>query len=551
MTPVVVLFALLVAQVQGVYNASLTPSGGFWRLTCRGRPVYTGRADSIVNPGGVATHVHKVFGGSGFSAAQKTSTPLQVFQETFNGGCSSCALQEVDNSNYWHPELYWQNQTSKQFQVVPSEGAIIYYFSSAGAVPFPDGLRMLAGTTTRRNYNGSLIDNQAVSYTCLQNGGAAPYVDDGPGFPTKNNFCNNILRAQIWFPSCWDGVNLDSADHKSHIVYPLYGANDGPCPADHPVRVPAMFWELIYDTGYFPHGNGVNPFVWSNGDNTGFGLHGDFVNGWNSTVLYQALHDSTCGGGQITDCDTLRPYVYDYAYCPMDNPIYSTEDVGLATPITYLPGDNPVTGYGAPYVPSYSTLPTMTNNSLYQRVTFRSASVGGWVTSPFNFQYGALHVNTSKPWLDSVWNIDPYTDGTVGIRNSANGQYLAHWTGSAAFANGNFGSAYQNTWYTFKIVTVNDTVAIQSVKDGTYLQVDAASKNTYFSKYNSPDASSLFFMERANGGQINPLGDPVPTVTAGTRSPNVRGGNPDVTTRSAAGHIVPVIGAVAILALLL
>ncbi len=24
-------------------------------------------------------------------------------------------------------------------------------------------------------------------------------------------------------PSCWDGVNLDSADHKSHMAYPVGG----------------------------------------------------------------------------------------------------------------------------------------------------------------------------------------------------------------------------------------------------------------------------------------------------------------------------------------
>ena len=25
------------------------------------------------------------------------------------------------------------------------------------------------------------------------------------------------LRAEVFFPSCWDGVNLDSSDHKSHV----------------------------------------------------------------------------------------------------------------------------------------------------------------------------------------------------------------------------------------------------------------------------------------------------------------------------------------------
>jgi hypothetical protein len=25
------------------------------------------------------------------------------------------------------------------------------------------------------------------------------------------------MRAETFFPSCWDGKNLDSADHKSHV----------------------------------------------------------------------------------------------------------------------------------------------------------------------------------------------------------------------------------------------------------------------------------------------------------------------------------------------
>jgi len=25
------------------------------------------------------------------------------------------------------------------------------------------------------------------------------------------------LRAEVFFPSCWDGVNLDSSDHSSHV----------------------------------------------------------------------------------------------------------------------------------------------------------------------------------------------------------------------------------------------------------------------------------------------------------------------------------------------
>jgi hypothetical protein len=75
-------------------------------------------------------------------------------------------------------------------------------------------------------------------------------------FPTANYQCPNGLRAQVWFPMCWDGVNLDSPDHKSHMAYPT-GVGNGNCPASHPVRIPGIFMEALYFVDKFPHGTGT------------------------------------------------------------------------------------------------------------------------------------------------------------------------------------------------------------------------------------------------------------------------------------------------------
>lgn len=68
------------------------------------------------------------------------------------------------------------------------------------------------------------------------------------------------------FYSCWDGVNVDSADHKSHVAYPT-GAS---CPTSHPVQVPQIFIETIWNTGIFDKSlwpeDGSQPFVLSQGD---------------------------------------------------------------------------------------------------------------------------------------------------------------------------------------------------------------------------------------------------------------------------------------------
>jgi Domain of unknown function (DUF1996) len=76
--------------------------------------------------------------------------------------------------------------------------------------------------------------------------------------------------------SCWDGKNLDSPDHASHVKYSRATGktpNDpsGGCPASHPVRIPQLMLETVWDTRQFNDKSlwpqdGSQPFVWSFGD---------------------------------------------------------------------------------------------------------------------------------------------------------------------------------------------------------------------------------------------------------------------------------------------
>lgn len=82
---------------------------------------------------------------------------------------------------------------------------------------------MLAGNPNRRVYNSANFAEQAISFVCLDyynsHSGDPAWEQTSAGFFKQN--CPDGLRTQLFFPSCWDGVNLDSDNHQSHMAYPV------------------------------------------------------------------------------------------------------------------------------------------------------------------------------------------------------------------------------------------------------------------------------------------------------------------------------------------
>ncbi|KAF2795329.1 hypothetical protein K505DRAFT_240070 [Melanomma pulvis-pyrius CBS 109.77] len=307
------------------------------------------RLDPLVNPGvNPSPHVHQVVGGNAFAAAIPSTDVSQL------ANCTTCSFSE-DLSNYWTANMYFKarNGTYKRIPQIANRGnegevggMTVYYTSAydkSKVTAFKPGFRMLAGDPTMRTKAGITKWNGICfrCYTAKNFGGdnGAPCSDskvDSVDLPKKA--CPGGIRTTIRFPTCWNGKDLDSPDHTTHVSYPSTGTfeNSGACPSTHPVKLPQLMFEVIWDTSAFNDkalwpADGSQPFVFSQGDATGYGQHGDYVFGWKGDVLQKAM-DASCFGAT---CAPLKTQAFTEANkCAIQNSVNEPVDGWL----TSLPG---------------------------------------------------------------------------------------------------------------------------------------------------------------------------------------------------------------------
>ncbi|KAH9055333.1 putative WSC domain protein [Lactarius vividus] len=319
----------------------LVPSAhAFWRLPCA-IPVVNSRIDPIISPGKASSHAHTIMGSNAIGYNTQ-------FGDLRSSQCTTCMVRD-DKSAYWIPELYYQNGNG--FQAVDHGGMVVYYLQRNAAnetvEAFPDGLRMFTGNPYARSFAGT-PESKAISWNCINFNG--PGQPDTSGFGNTN--CPNGLRAQVFFPACWDGVNLDSPDHKSHMAYPD-GVDSGQCPYTHPHHLVSIFFEVWFNVAPFNNLNDGGRFVLANGDPTGYGLHGDFLNGWDRSVLSRAVQTCTDGSGVIENCPVFQNegrFVSnaDMNSCAASNPLQEN----VSGPMPNLPGCIAVTNGPGPASPT-------------------------------------------------------------------------------------------------------------------------------------------------------------------------------------------------------
>ncbi|KAH7391179.1 hypothetical protein DE146DRAFT_663696 [Phaeosphaeria sp. MPI-PUGE-AT-0046c] len=303
-------------------------------------------------------HVHQVVGGNSFNLTMDPYTIDPPTQST----CTSCIYKE-DTSNYWTASMYFQSLENGTFRRVPQKangrlngtlleqdgGLTVYYMRPFGGskktTAMKPGFRMLAGDPTLRSKTGK---SPGICHRCLKaneaiSGGSGAPCDSSDTSEFPNRPCPGGIRATIIFPSCWDGVNLDSPDHKSHVAYAPGTsalANDK-CPTTHPVRIPQVMYEIMFDTSQFAdakyYQNGKQPLVYSFGDPTGHGAHGDYLFGWKGDALQRGMDQlgSKCGSEY---CDQVLTIQSGAAAIACTKAQQAKEDVRPSTWLDHLPG---------------------------------------------------------------------------------------------------------------------------------------------------------------------------------------------------------------------
>ena len=278
---------------------------GAFRFICNAGAVKAD--DPIVYPGQPGTsHLHQFYGNTSGRCEFDLFEPADI--------AASTCMSPLNRSAYWMPALL-----NGKGNVVRPDYVAIYYKRRPATDP-------IVSDPTNPRYEGKaiLVAEWAQVHLRLQHAqsgaiadGSACFNCDGPtavpghyaNLPEALANCpaGNRLGAVMRRAECWDGKNLDSADHRSHVAYPGYGTwGYLKCPSGYPYVIPTFTLGAWYSIV-----SGDDTTKWSLSSDAmfpnlpkGSTLHADWFGAWDDTTMAMWTDNCinkmlNCSGGNL------------------------------------------------------------------------------------------------------------------------------------------------------------------------------------------------------------------------------------------------------------
>ena len=275
--------------------------------------------DPIVYPGQPGrSHLHQFYGNT---SANANST----FESLRASGDSTC--NNVGNGTAANRSAYWiPAMLDGKGHVVQPDYVQVYYkrepvepgapcdpanpLKPGICVGIPNGLKfifgfdMLSGDPRTRSGDFKCVEGGAKTVSARTLTEAAPTCRIG-----------SHLVVTIHTPKCWDGQNLDSANHRSHMSGMQGNRNTGRsfCPKTHPYYLPQFTLGIFYRVG---EGDDVNLWELSSDHMypnmpKGSTLHADYFEAWDNNVKAMWIDNCigkklNCSGGDLGNGEQLK-----------------------------------------------------------------------------------------------------------------------------------------------------------------------------------------------------------------------------------------------------
>ncbi len=254
--------------------------------------------DPIVYPGQPGrAHLHLFLGNASVDALTTKDNIRSRCRSAAAGGIANC-------SAYWIPALL-----DAQGNVVnPRPMSLIYYKAGyqvqnpQDSVVPPQGLQIVAGDANATPDQPQ--DRDRFFWNC----GGSSYDARTLHIPTD---CapGSTLALEVRFPACWNGRDLTSPDHTSHVSY----GHQGRCPSSHPVVLPNITFNIMWDVG--PAGTqgwrlASDSYSITPQTPGGYSLHADWIMGWDPQIAKRFLQHCNhafkdCGVDNLGDGEAL------------------------------------------------------------------------------------------------------------------------------------------------------------------------------------------------------------------------------------------------------